>query len=67
MKVHDRSYNETHDRIFQMGITHEDAKKLLGLVYKETWDRLQGTKKTPKEIELVLEEVKISHGISFAI
>jgi hypothetical protein len=66
MEVYDKSYNDTFDQIMTQGIFREEAKKLLGIIYRETWSKLSGGRKTLEETEIAFEKVKRSHGLAFA-
>ena len=66
MKIFDRSYDQTFGQIIQVTNDREIAKGILGLIYTQTWDKLVGKSKSLEEIFDIFEQVKLSHGISFA-
>ncbi len=66
MKLYDSSYNETFSQIVKDNSDREKAKKLMGQIYGETLNSLNGRHKTIKEIKGIFENIKRKHGISFA-
>ena len=66
MEVFDASYNDTFNQILEKVPDREEAKKLIGLIYREAMDRLNSNAKKMEDVKIIFEESKIRHGISFA-
>jgi hypothetical protein len=63
MHVFDLSYNETMIEILSVVSARDDAKKLLGLMYEETWDSMTKKSNTIEMITNIFQKIKLSHGI----
>ncbi|MBX4198331.1 YggT family protein [Candidatus Parcubacteria bacterium] len=63
MQVFDESYDATFNQILPIVTNREEAKDLLGILYRETWDRMTDSSYTLDTIREIFEQSKLRHGI----
>jgi hypothetical protein len=63
MRVFDVSYNETLSPILRIVPDEQDAKNLLGRIYKETWNRLSANETKQENTQVAFERTKRKYGL----
>jgi len=64
VEIYDEHYDEVFGKILLKLTDRELAKKLLGQIFRDTWDMLLTVKRADKDgVKLVFSQVMMGHGI----
>jgi hypothetical protein len=63
MDIYDNRYNENLSKMLNKGVSREEAKNLIGLIYKKTEEALPKKGTTREYIEEVFNKVQMQFGV----
>lgn len=63
MAVFDKTYDESLHQVLEVTHDREQAKKLLGEIYTETWEKMKRGSNNIEDVERYFWQTKASHGI----